>query len=115
MEDRGRGTLWKGMKKQTRSKQMRGESPEKLPALTGGSEALERGQKLLPSNPPLQGLPNRGPQATCGPRAQFGWPSRSLVEKIDLKKKDKNPDMPRFAPFACHFFKFSGEDPRPPS
>jgi len=52
MEDRGRGTLWKGMKKQTRSKQMRSESPEKLPALTGGSEALERGQKLLPSNPP---------------------------------------------------------------
>ena len=50
MEDRGRGTLWKGMKKQTRSKQMRSESPEKLPALTGGSEALERGQKLLPSN-----------------------------------------------------------------
>ena len=40
------------MKKQTRSKQMRSESPEKLPALTGGSEALERGQKLLPSNPP---------------------------------------------------------------
>ena len=52
MEDRGRGTLWKGMKKQTRSKQMRSESPEKLPALTGGSEALERGQKLLSSNPP---------------------------------------------------------------
>ena len=52
MEDRGRCTLWKGMKKQTRSKQMRSESPEKLPALTGGSEALERGQKLLPSNPP---------------------------------------------------------------
>ena len=52
MEDRGRGTLWKGMKKQTRSKQMRSESPEKLPALTGGSEALERSQKLLPSNPP---------------------------------------------------------------
>ena len=56
MEDRGRGTLWKGMKKQTRSKQMRSESPEKLPALTGGSEALERGQKLLPSNPPLPHL-----------------------------------------------------------
>ena len=54
MEDRGRGTLWKGMKKQTRSKQMRSESPEKLPALTGGSEALERGQKLLSSNPPLK-------------------------------------------------------------
>ena len=53
MEDRGRGTLWKGMKKQTRSKQMRSESPEKLPAFTGGSEALERGQKLLPSNPPF--------------------------------------------------------------
>ena len=53
MEDRGRGTLWKGMKKQTRSKQMRSESPEKLPALTGGSEALERSQKLLPSNPPF--------------------------------------------------------------
>ena len=53
MEDRGRGTLWKGMKKQTRSKQMRSESPEKLPALTGGSEALERGQKLLSSNPPI--------------------------------------------------------------
>ena len=43
-----------GMKKQTRSKQMRSESPEKLPALTGGSEALERGQKLLPSNPQNQ-------------------------------------------------------------
>ena len=56
MEDRGRGTLWKGMKKQTRSKQMRSESPEKLPALTGGSEALERGQKLLSSNPPPPSL-----------------------------------------------------------
>ena len=30
MEDRGRGTLWKGMKKQTRSKQMRSENREKL-------------------------------------------------------------------------------------
>ena len=54
MEDRGRGTLWKGMKKQTRSKQMRSESPEKLPALTGGSEALEMGRKLPTSNPPNQ-------------------------------------------------------------
>ena len=30
MEDRGRGALWKGMKKQTRSKQMRSENREKL-------------------------------------------------------------------------------------
>ena len=52
MEDRGRGTLWKGMKKQTRSKQLRSESPEKLPAFTGGSEALEMGRKLPTSNPP---------------------------------------------------------------
>ena len=37
MEDRGRCTLWKGMKKQTRSKQMRSESPEKLPAFTGAA------------------------------------------------------------------------------
>ena len=54
MEDRGRGTLWKGMKKQTRSKQLRSESPEKLPAFTGGSEALEMGRKLPTSNPPGQ-------------------------------------------------------------
>ena len=51
MEDRGRGTLWKGMKKQTRSKQMRSESPEKLPALTGGSEALERARSYYHLTP----------------------------------------------------------------
>ena len=49
------------------------------------------------------------------------WPSGpiwvaleiSIEKKTDLKREKKDQDMPRFAPFACHVFKFSGEDPRP--
>ena len=53
----------------------------------------------------------RGPLVALGPN--FGGP-RGLVEKMLLSQKGgKNPNMPRFAPFACHFF-FGGR-PRPPS
>ena len=55
----------------------------------------------------------RGPLVALGPN--LGGPRDLLWKKMTSKKKEKNPDMPRFAPFACHFFKFSGEDPRPPS
>ena len=51
----------------------------------------------------------RGPLVALGPN--LGGP-RDLVEKMLISRK-RSLDMPRFASFACHVFKFSGEDPRP--
>ena len=54
----------------------------------------------------------RGPLVALG--LNLSGP-RDLVEKNAYLKREKNPHMPRFAPFACHILIFFGGRSRTPS